>query len=388
MTLHLELNMGAAGDMLLGALYELLPDRDAFVESLRALNLPDVEIAPEQSVKCGVVGTHMRVTVRGDEEHSHDDHGHAHSHAHDHVHTHSHASAKTYNYNEILDLIARLDVPQSVRDDAAAVYKSLGEAESAVHGAPIEQVHFHEIGTLDALADIVGVSLAVHELAPDEITATAVHVGSGNVRCAHGVVPIPAPAAARLLAGIPIYGGDIKGELCTPTGAALLRHFVTRFGDMRGTVQHIGYGMGSKDFERLNAVRAFVLDDAQTDELRDTVTKLECNLDDMTAEQIGFAAGELMRLGALDVFLTPIQMKKFRPATMLSVLCKVEDEDATIRRVFALTATLGVRIDRVNRAVLAREIVVRDGVRVKIARGYGVEREKVEYDDWATAINS
>ncbi|MDR0861828.1 MAG: nickel pincer cofactor biosynthesis protein LarC [Oscillospiraceae bacterium] len=398
MTLYLELNMGAAGDMLMAALVELLPEPDAFTAKMAALNLPGVVITRERSVKMGIVGTHMRVVARGEEETSEDVNIKApvnviapHTHADGTTHTHGDDGAsRSLTYNDIVHTIEHLPLPPKVVADALAVYKLLGDAESAVHGAPPEQIHFHEVGTLDALADIVGVCVLVDMLGVTDIAASPVHVGSGFVRCAHGIVPVPAPATAQLLTGIPIYSGKIRGELCTPTGAALLRHFVTRFGDMPPTVvRKIGYGMGSKDFDALNAVRAYLCDGDDEDSPRDAIVSLTCNLDDMTPEAIGAAVDLLLKAGAVDVFTTPIHMKKNRLATMLTALCRAEDEPRLTRLILKHTTTLGVRASRHERAVLHREIVTVEtqfgAIRVKVSRGYGVERAKPEYDDVAAS---
>ena len=197
---------------------------------------------------------------------------------------------------DISAIIDGLDVPGPVKADARAVYQIIAEAESRVHGKPVVDIHFHEVGTMDAIADVVGVCLLMHELAPEQVFASPIHVGSGWVHCAHGVLPVPAPATALILSGIPTYGGQIRGELCTPTGAALLKHFVSRFGDQPVmAVEAIGYGMGKKDFERANCVRAFL---GESEAERASAVKLECNVDDMTAEEIGFAMEQLFQAGA------------------------------------------------------------------------------------------
>ncbi|MDR2933558.1 MAG: LarC family nickel insertion protein [Oscillospiraceae bacterium] len=302
-TIYLDCSMGAAGDMLMAALLELHPRRDAFLEKINALGIPEVRVTAEPSVKCGITGTHVSVSVGGVEEesldvhgHTHEHHGHEknhahshdhghneahdhndcehHSHAHDHTHSHepghshphnhneghSHGHAHTHHHAGIKDikaLIQALPVSKKVQEDIVAVYNLIAEAEGHVHGRPVEDVHFHEVGTMDALADIAGVCMLMEELAPEKILASAVHVGSGQVRCAHGILPVPAPATAHILRGVPIYGGSVRGELCTPTGAALLKHYVSVFGDMPVmTVSDIGYGMGKKDFEAANCVRA------------------------------------------------------------------------------------------------------------------------------------
>ena len=393
MKLHLELNMGAAGDMLMAALYELLPHPQAFTDKMRRLDLPGITIDAEKTEKCGIRGTHMRVRVRGVDEVSHDIEPHSHSiERHGAAHTHAPAAPhlqvdESLSYHKIMDTIATLNISERAKRDARAVYELLADAESEVHNTPMEHLHFHEVGTLDALADIVGVCMLIDLLGIEEITASPVHVGSGNVKCAHGILPVPTPATALLLRGIPTYGGRIKGELCTPTGAALLRHFVTRFGDtptMR--VKKIGYGMGTKDFDAANCVRAFLYGDAP-DEQADEVVEMRCNLDDMTAEAIGFACEQLLADGALDVFTSAIQMKKSRPAALLTVLCKPADEERLTRAIFRHTTTLGVRKTTQRRAILSRkteERATRYGkVRVKIANGYGVRREKPEFDDIA-----
>ena len=392
MKLYIECNMGAAGDMLMAALFELLPEPQEFLARMRALGLPGVELSAEPSVKCGIRGTHMSVRISGAEEHSHDVHTHSHSgeHSHEH-HEHSHGegghshSHTAMSYPEILERIAALDISDKARADARAVYKLLAEAESAVHGQPIEQIHFHEVGSLDALADIVGVCLAVDMLGLSQISASAIHVGSGNVRCAHGILPVPTPATALLLQGIPYYSGAIRGELCTPTGAALLRHFVTSFGAAPVmSVAKIGYGMGSKDFEAANCVRAFLYEDTQGG---DSVVEINCNIDDMTAEAIGFAVEELLSAGALDVFLTPVYAKKNRPATMMTLLCHPEDEERFTALIFRHTTTLGLRKATLRRATLSRSFETREtrfgSVSVKVSEGFGVRREKPEFDDLA-----
>ena len=260
--------MGASGDMLLGALYELLPDRAGFVSTLNALGLPQVAVAAQPAQSLGLSGTHMAVTVAGleEDELAGQGHPHPHSHAslhhpehdHDHSHTHGHGPHHDHGHARLSDVDAildRLPLPAPVLAHARAVYGSIAQAEAKAHGQPVEQVHFHEVGTLDAIADVAGVCYALHLLAPDEIVVSPIHVGSGQVRCAHGVMPVPAPATAHLLAGAPIYGGNIQGELCTPTGAALLTHFATRFGPMPlMQVDRVGVGLGSRQFPAANCL--------------------------------------------------------------------------------------------------------------------------------------
>ena len=233
-TLYIECKMGAAGDMLMASLYELLEDKQGFLDTMNGLGLPGVQVEAQKSSSCGIAGTHMKVTVDGEEElepaggaeHGQDagqehsgaehDHGSAED-GHDPEHDHHHATP-----GHIADLINSLKLPEKVKGQARAVYRAIAEAEAKAHGCSAGDVHFHEVGALDAVADVTGVCYAIYLLHPERIVVSPIHVGSGTVRCAHGIMPVPAPATAALLTGVPIYGGKIQGELCTPTGAALL----------------------------------------------------------------------------------------------------------------------------------------------------------------------
>ena len=415
-TLYIECNMGAAGDMLMAALSELLPDPDRFIARMNALDLPGVRFGRKKAEKCGITGTHISVTVDGEEEqaedvdngesnghgHSHDvegtgnreqgtgiaheqphSHEHHHDHAHDHEHDHHH-----HHHSSLRDIhavIDGLDLPEAVKADAKAVYMRIADAESQVHGQSVDQIHFHEVGALDAVADVVGVCALMREIAPERVVVSPVHVGSGQVRCAHGVLPVPAPATALLLKGVPVYGGAIRGELCTPTGAALLTHFADEFGAMPAmTLEGVGYGMGTKDFPWANCVRALL---GETQETPDSAVELRCNLDDMTGEAIGFAVRRLREAGALDVWTQAIQMKKDRPGTLLCCLCPPEQEAEFARLMLKHTTTIGVRGQTLRRYTLQREAVTLDTpygpVRAKRSHGYGVDRTKPEFDDLA-----
>lgn len=363
-TLYLDCGMGAAGDMLTAALMELLPEPESFVAELNGLGIPGVVFSTEKCQKCGISGTHMAVKVYGQEE------GEAHPYTHGSLH-------------DIRAIVQALPIPTMVKLDILSVYEEIAQAESHVHGVPVNQIHFHEVGSLDAVADVTAVCLLLHRLAPEQILASPVHVGSGTVKCAHGILPVPAPATAYLLRGIPMYGGEISGELCTPTGAALLRHFVTEFVKMPPMrVESIGYGMGKKDFPRVNCIRALL---GETQETGDEIAELRCNLDDMTGEDIGFAMEALLAGGALDVFTTPIGMKKSRPGVLLTVLCRPAEQEKMAKLLFRHTTTLGVRVGLCSRFTLRRSEEVTQTpygpVRRKISRGYGVCREKPEYDD-------
>lgn len=425
-TLYLECNMGAAGDMLMAALYELLDDQPAFLQKMQELGLHGVQVTAEPAKTCGIAGTHMRVTVHGEEEHEpdahehdhddhehehhhhhHDDHDHEHHHHHhhddhehehhhhhddhdhhhhhdDHEHDHHHHHATPGHIAEIID---GLNLPEAVKQHARAVYDAIAQAEAKAHGCPVGDVHYHEVGALDAVADVTGVCYAMYLLGVDRVVVSPVHVGSGTVRCAHGVMPVPAPATANLLAGVPVYGGSVQGELCTPTGAALLTHFADAFEKMPVMrTQKVGIGIGTKQFEeQANCVRAFLGEtEAQTN---GTITELVCNLDDMTAEALALACEQLLAAGALDVYTVPGTMKKGRPGQVLTVLCEDKDTAHMAEQVLALTTTNGLRVRRCEKYFLqpsVREVSTAWGqVRVKVAAGFGITHAKPEFEDVA-----
>lgn len=385
-TLYLECKMGAAGDMLMAALYELLSEegKKTFLDAMNGLGLPGVAVVPVSARTGGIAGTHMRVTVRGQEEHEHDhEHDHDHCHAHNHDHDHHHHHATPEHIGEIID---GLPLPQEVRERARRVYDAIAQAEARAHGCGVGDVHYHEVGALDAVADVAGVCYALYLLAPDQICASPVHVGSGTVRCAHGVMPVPAPATANLLKGVPIYGGTIQGELCTPTGAALLKTLVQSFGPMPVMeTEQIGCGVGTREFEQANCVRAF-LGESREGTVGE-ITELVCNIDDMTPEALAFACARLLEAGALDVYTTPGTMKKGRPGWVLTVLCAPDRERELVREIFTQTATNGLRARRSSKYFLtpgAGQVQTQWGpVGMKLARGYGVTHAKPEFEDAA-----
>jgi len=387
--------MGASGNMVMAALYELLSDKSAFINKMQELNLPDVTIEYNESIKCGIKGTHISVKINDHEEISDDIHRHEendHSHDHDHDHGHHHNNGQRYGYKEIVDLINSLGLSKKVKANAVSVYKIIGEAEAKVHGTSIDKIHFHEVGSIDAIVDVVGCSLLIDILGVDDITASPVHVGFGMIRCEHGILPVPAPATAEILKDIPMYSGRIEGELCTPTGAALIKHLATSFGGMpQGVVSNIGYGMGTKDFEAANCLRAFLYED-MPDEVKEgnsSVFEITCNLDDMTPEAVGAAFDVLLENGALDVYTTPIMMKKNRPAIMLSCLCTEKNHDSLVKLILTHTTSLGVRTQRFNRITMERRLETvktkYGDIRVKRAEGFGITKAKPEYDDVLTA---
>ncbi|MEY8390345.1 nickel pincer cofactor biosynthesis protein LarC [Lachnospiraceae bacterium] len=417
-TLFIECNMGASGDMLMGALYELLSDslKESFLKTMNNLFPNQILLQAAPAEKCGIWGTKVNVVILGQEESYHALEHTQHEEHSDLGHLHT-------SYPEMLARIDKLLISDNVKEHAKAVYTLIGNAESLAHNTDISQIHFHEVGTLDALMDVVGCCLLVELLNPEQILASPVHVGTGSVRCAHGILPVPTPATAEILKDVPIYAGNIDGELCTPTGAALLKHFVSQFTPMPPIlVEQTGYGMGTKDFPSANCVRAFLGSlsalpvpaprqlpgafspgalkfhreeethpDYYTEQFHslDQILELSCNLDDMTPEAVSYAVTLLREAGALDVYTTPIYMKKNRPGTLLTVLCNLQEESRFSRLILTHTATRGIRIQPCYRRTLDAQFrkisTVYGEITIKINTGYGIHKYKPEYEDVAAA---
>ena len=389
--------MGAAGDMLLASLAELTGDVKACEDKLNSLGIPGVTYKFEKSVKCGIEGTHAHVVVSGveEDEHMHDLHHEEHHHEHvheEHAHTHEHGHEHHEHHHhhthmsDIGNIIGGLNVSDKVKADALAVYGLIAEAESKAHGKPVTDIHFHEVGTMDAVADIVGVCVLLEKISPDKIVVSPLATGFGQVKCAHGILPVPAPATASIIEGIPTYSGDVEGELLTPTGAALLKHFADTFGTRSVmAINKTGYGMGRKDFEKANMLRTFIGEEKSEDD--DKVIEMSCNVDDMTGEEIGYATGVLLSSGALDVFTTPVYMKKNRPGILITCIVKPEDKEKFAKLIFEHTTTIGIRYTAMDRFRLSRreeKVMTKFGeVSVKVSEGFGVTKAKPEYDDIA-----
>ena len=292
--------------------------------------------------------------------------------------------------SDIVNIISGLTVSDKVKQNALAVYGLIAEAESRAHGKPVSDIHFHEVGTMDAVADIVGVCVLLKQLAPDRIIVSPLATGFGQVKCAHGILPVPAPATASIIEGIPSYSGSVEGELLTPTGAALLKYFADSFGQRPVmAVSGTGYGMGKKDFPKANMLRTF-LGDSEGE--GDKVIELRFNVDDMTGEETGYATGVLMENGALDVFTTPVFMKKNRPGILFTVLVKPEDKERFAKLIFENTTTIGIRYNEMDRFRLDRreeKVMTKYGeISVKVTEGFGVTKAKPEYDDIKNAIHN
>lgn len=435
--LYLDFGMGVAGDMLMGALVSLL-DEKAQQEFLQALNdagIPGVTVNIVDDKKCGIVGKHVEVSINGktevsedihehhnEHEHEHHDeheHKHHHEHGHEHHDEHEHKHHDEHEHHDkhehhnehehghhhasmsdITDIINSLRVSDSVKREVKNVYKRIADAESRVHGTEIADIHFHEVGTMDALADITGCAMLFEMLDVDEIAASSVNTGYGQVKCAHGILPVPAPATALLLSGIPCYSGSIEGELCTPTGAALVGNYVNQFCGMPFMkIDNIGYGTGSKDFAAANVVRAVLGEsvalekgDIQAEEINedknnheDIIVEMNCNLDDITGEEIGYVTELLMESGARDVYTIPITAKKGRTGVILGVLCKPIDRKRLAEIIFKHTTTIGIRYTEKKRMIMERHSKVvhteYGDVNVKVSEGYGAKKIKPEYED-------
>lgn len=418
-TLYLECKMGAAGDMLMSALYELLPDPASFLHIMNHLH-EGISVSMEKKDTCDIRGTHAVVDIGGEVENAEDlpcgclhrhtelhvhaqekaptaahnhvheqDHDHPHDHAQDHDHPHDHESHPHHHTTpaDIRRILDHLPVPEEVRAHVSAVYDRIAQAESKAHGVPVEHIHFHEVGSLDAVVDVTGVCLAMHLLHPDQVIVSPIHLGSGQVRCAHGIMPVPAPATANLLIGLPCYCGEINGELCTPTGAALLAHFANSFGPMPSLMlEKIGYGVGAKAFPAANCVRAFYGE--ANDPQQAEIVELTCHIDDMTAEALAFAGERLMEEGALDISVIPMTMKKGRAGIRYTVLCKPKDEERMADAILRETTTNGVRAAHCTKYILrpsVRTVHTSYGpVRIKCADSGNIHHEKPEYDDVAS----
>ena len=361
MNLYFECNMGAAGDMIASALVDLFDDKQAVVDEINRLSLPHTEIFFETKNQNGISGAHLNIVINGETETPEKNHSHSHSHR---------------KLNDVYEIIDSLSVSERVKEDVKSIYGIIAKAEAKVHNAEVGEVHFHELGMLDAVADITVCAFLIEKLNPERIICSPINVGNGTVNCAHGILPVPAPATVEILVGIPFYKSDIMTELCTPTGAAVLKYFADEFTEKPAFAvsEKIGTGAGTKELEQANIIRVFEFEGK-------SVTELSCNIDDMTGEEAGYAAEKMMKEGALDCFITPIIMKKGRPAYLFTVLCKSEQSDKFAKLIFKHTTTIGIRKYTPSRYTLEREISEENGVCIKRSEGYEIIREKIEFED-------
>jgi uncharacterized protein (TIGR00299 family) protein len=414
---YLDCFSGISGDMFLGALVDAGIPTSLLEETVRALAI-DARLEVSRVTRAGISATKVDVIVRGEKDipreeaaresvalpssaavsaaSSPADHHHDHAHAHDHHahehHSHTHPHAHGRSLNDIRALIQRSSISDTAKRTAIRIFENLGAAEAKIHNCSIDDVHFHEVGAEDAIVDIVGAAVGSETLHVDEWVCSPLNVGGGTVKCAHGVLPVPAPATLELLQGAPIYSSATQKELVTPTGAAIVKTLVKRFAEMpRLSPDIIGYGAGFRDFhDQPNVLRLTVGSSLRTSVSSvvnsDTVTVLEANLDDMNPQIVSHVFDRLLEAGALDVFCTPVQMKKGRPGLVLTVLANASDIDTLARIIFSETTTIGLRTYETARLVLPRrhvEVATPWGtVRIKVANLNGtIANYAPEYED-------
>ncbi|MGE0041196.1 MAG: nickel pincer cofactor biosynthesis protein LarC [Vicinamibacterales bacterium] len=425
--LYFDCFAGASGDMILGALLDAGLPLDALRGALGSLAVDGWEVSAERVLKQGLSATKFRVrelaaagAAAGGAAHGqaggrahgdHHDHGHGHHHGHDHDHDHGHGHghhdhhhddghqhghghgpAHAHGHHSLAEIkaaIARSALSAAGRARAAALFDRLAEAESAVHDVPVDRIHLHEVGALDSIIDIVGAVFALEWFGADRIVVSPINVGGGMVRSAHGVFPVPAPATVRLLGDAPVYSSGIQAELLTPTGALVLASAASAFGPLPAMrVTAVGYGAGDRDLPDTPNVLRVLVGEADRPGPVMRVSVLECEIDDMNPQIFGTLMDQLYAAGALEVFYQPVQMKKNRPGTLVTIVSRPEDRDRLSTIVFRETTTIGVRRQEMDRECLARELVAVETplgpVRFKVARRDGaVLNAQPEFEDVA-----
>ncbi len=410
-TLYLDCFAGASGDMFIGALLDCGLDFDYLKTELSKLGVEGYELSLTRVDRSGISSAKFDVHLN-DHNHSHEhhhDHSHEHHHhdhgdSHDHHHhDHSHAENPQSHHehrslSQIKQMISASSLSDSVKERALTIFQRIGEAESKIHGIPIETVHFHEVGAIDSIVDIVGACIGLEALRIERVVSSSVHVGSGTFKCAHGTYPVPGPATAELLKGLPIYSKDIEGELVTPTGAAIIATLACAYGNLpQMKIEKIGYGAGTRSYPKFpNVLRAILgeMEDSSSDDTPTTVAVIEANIDDLNPQVFGHLMEKALAQGALDLFYTPVQMKKNRPGVLLTLLCKPEDRNRMIDLIFSETTTLGVRHRQEQREILRREHVSVEtefgAIRIKTARASNgrLMNYSPEFDDCRTAAEN
>lgn len=420
--LYYDCFSGISGDMNLGAMIDLGIDKDYLIGELSKLNISGYNIEVSIDNRKGITGTKVKVRLESEEvhhhhdehdhnyshHHEHDHHHHEHSHDHNHIHdhhshgehVHSHGESEHQHRNlkDIEDIIDNSSLSERVKALSKKIFLKVAEAEAKIHGKPLMEVHFHEVGALDSIIDIIGAAICLDYLKVDKVMAGSVELGGGFVKCAHGLFPVPAPATAEILKGIPIKLGAVPFETTTPTGAAILAAIVDEFTDKKEfTINKVAYGIGHRDTEIPNVLRVYLGEVQEKTAFGEAAVEknskvyeeafvLECNIDDMNPELYDYVMEKLFNEGSMDVFMTPIIMKKGRPGIKLSVLCDESIEKKLIEVLLRETTTLGVRKYKVEKSMLKREfssLQTRYGeVRVKTAYLNGEKVKcKPEYDD-------
>ncbi len=402
--LYFDCFSGISGDMVLGALMDLGISEERFKKELGKLNLSGYDLVIKKKVKNSITVTDVEVILKQAEEyqhkkyqckehheHNHHDHNHDHDHDHDHDHNHNHNHDHDHNARNLKDiemLIDASDLKSNVKEFSKKVFREVARAEAKVHNKNVDEVHFHEVGAVDSIVDIVGTAICLDMLEIDRVYSSPLHDGTGFIECQHGRLPVPVPAVLEMLAGgnIPYITEDINTELITPTGIGIIKCLADGFGSMpQFTVNKVGYGSGKRDTGRLNALRCILGTIAQTNNIKDEIIVLETNIDDMSAEMLGFVMDKLFELGALDVFHTPVYMKKNRPAVLVTVLCEKDCEQVIVDAILKETSTLGIRRTISERYKMDRETVKVNTefgeIRVKISSIGDFRKFAPEYED-------
>lgn len=425
-TLYLECFSGISGDMTVAALLDLGADRDVLLKSLESLDVSGYSIKIGRREKCGIDACDFDVVLESEMGHSHQhakpaakkplssasfrmkpgnsasvklshshDHNHSHEHSHEHGHEHSHEHghehSHTHEHRNLYDIYRIIDdsgITPGAKILSRKIFEVVAIAESKAHGLGIEDVHFHEVGAVDSIVDIVAAAVCIDNLGIRDVIVSEMYEGTGHVKCQHGILPVPVPAVLNIISAnsLPIRITDESGEMITPTGAAIAAALRTRDSlPDRYTIKAIGLGAGKKDFRKANILRAFIIEEAKESRVKDSVWLLETNLDDCTGENLGFVMEKLLDEGANDVFYTPIYMKKNRPAYKLSVICRDKDKARLESVIFRNTTSIGIRTVLMERDILERESISVPTdfgpVRVKVTTYDGERSCSPEYDD-------
>ena len=391
-TLYFDCFSGASGDMVLGALLDLGLPLDDLRAALGSLTLDGIDIGADRVLRAGISATKLRLAEHeGHEDHEADEGHEGIGHVHGHQHTHAHAHAQHHGHHSLKEIavaINRSALSAAGKGRAIHMFERLAEAEAAIHAMPIEKVHLHEVGALDSIVDIVGSVYGLEQLRADTVMSSPLNVGGGTVTCAHGVFPVPAPATARLLQGVPVYSGDVQMELVTPTGALIVTEYAAAYGALPPmTIERMGYGAGDRDPKRHPNVLRLIVGQAAA-RAAHRVVEIACEIDDMNPQLFGPLMDRLLAAGALDVYYAPVQMKKNRPGTLVTVLSPPERREALTAILFTDTTTIGVRYQEMTRECLDRELITVQtrlgAIRFKVASRDGqVLNASPEFDDCA-----
>lgn len=378
--LYFDCTSGISGNMTLGALVEILGDHTYLLNELKKLHVDGYHIHISKSVKNGITGTYVDVHLENIDHHHHHE-GHSHDHE-EHDHSHQHVHRNLFDVNKIID---ESEIAPSAKALAKRIFLRVAKAESKVHNETLENVHFHEVGAIDSIVDIIGTAVLIDKISPDIIYSSVVNDGYGFIECAHGTIPVPVPATSEIFAASNVIARqiDIDTELVTPTGAAIIAELASSYGTMPAmNVEKIGWGSGTKDLKIPNVLKVAYGEIKKED---DDIIVIETNIDDCNGEILAYTLEQLFKNKALDAFFTPIYMKKNRPAYRLTVVCKEEDLQAMQDIIFKQTTTIGMRYRREQRAVLERQIKEADTpygkVRVKEVSHQGNTYLYPEYED-------